>query len=72
MHPLIAEQLAKPLTHRVSTVYECGKVYTHDTRSLAQAETYADFVARPKIGRNLIDRASGATVRVVAVTIDAL
>lgn len=65
-------QLARPLTHRVTTVYEGGAVKTHDTRSLAQAKTYADFVARPRIGRTLIDRETGATVRVIAVTVDAL
>ena len=42
-------QLARPLTHRVATVYACGKIRTHDTRSegaLAAAS-------------NLIDRANG-------------
>jgi hypothetical protein len=64
-------QLAKPLTHRVTTRYQSGVVKTHDTRSLAAAENYATGERR-KVDRDLIDRTTGATVRVVAVTITVL
>jgi hypothetical protein len=67
----IAAQLARPMTHRVSTAYASGAIKIHDTRSAAQAENYATG-ERSKIGRKLISRETGETVCVVAVTIDAL
>lgn len=70
-HPLIAAALAAPKTHRVVTTYAGGKTRWHDTRSLATAENYADGERR-KIGRKLIDRESGTTVRVVSVNVSAL
>jgi hypothetical protein len=66
---LIAAQLAKPFTHRVTTYFEGGKVYRHATRSAAQAENWA-IGERRKIGRDLINRETGDKVRVIAVTID--
>ncbi|MEG3175808.1 hypothetical protein U1872_06170 [Sphingomonas sp. RB3P16] len=69
-HPLIAAALAAPLTHSVVTTMEGGR-RTHDTRSLAAAENYATGERR-KIGRTLIDRETGATVRVVSVDVVAL
>src|SRR5690606_31548043 len=65
---LIARELAKPMTHRVVTTYADGAIRSHETRGLAQAENYATGERR-KIGRDLVDRATGATVRVVAVDI---
>jgi hypothetical protein len=59
------------MTHRVTTVYEGGTVKTHDTRSLAQAENWATGERR-KIGKTLVERETGATVRVLAVTVDAI
>jgi hypothetical protein len=67
----LAAQFARPLTHRVTVLYEDGNVRTHDTRSLGAAENYATGETR-KIGRDLIDRESGKTVRVVAVMIAVL
>lgn len=64
----IAAALAAPKTHEVVTTYACGKVHTFPSRSLASAENYADMERR-KIGRALIDRASGNTVRVVSVDV---
>jgi len=64
-------QLARPLTHRVTTLYAGGGVKTHDTRSLGAAENFAKGESR-KIGRDLIDRATGETVRVIAVMVDVL
>lgn len=58
-----------PHTHKVVTTFEDGQVREHTTRSLASAETHADCVERPKIGRNLIVRATGRTVRVVSVEV---
>lgn len=71
-HPLIAAALAAPKTHRVTTRYACGKVRTFDSRSLASATVYADAVERPKIGRDLICRETGATVRVTSVEISVI
>jgi hypothetical protein len=67
-HPLIASALAAPMTHKVVTTYADGRVREHLTRNAAAAETFA-FIASRKIGRRLIDRATGATVRVVSVEI---
>lgn len=65
---LIAAAQAAPLTHRVTTIYTDGAERTHDTRSLATAENYATGERR-KIGRDLINRETGATVRVTDVTV---
>lgn len=65
----LAAQFARPLTHRVTTALEGGKVRTHDVRSAGAAENYATGERR-KIGRDLIDRTTGETVRVIAVTVD--
>lgn len=68
---LINAALAAPKTHAVLTIYENGKVRRHETRSAATAENYA-VGERRKIGRNLIDRETGATVRVAAVDVVAI
>lgn len=67
--PSLAAALAAPKTHKVLTLYECGKVRDHQTRNLASAENYA-IGERRKIGRALIDRESGKEVRVCSVTIE--
>jgi len=67
----LAEQLARPITHRVVTTYADGQTKSHDTRGAAQAENWA-IGERRKVGRDLIDRETGATVRVVSVEIAAL
>lgn len=63
--------LAQPHTHAVVTKYLDGKERRFTTRSAGSAETHA-VGGRRKIGRNLIDRDTGATVRVVSVAIEAL
>lgn len=68
----IQRELAKPKTHEVVTVYADGTEKHHATRSAASAKTHYDFVEFPKLGRDLIDRETGKTVRVVSVTIKAL
>jgi len=65
---LITRAQAMPLTHRVVTLYASGKTRTHDTRSAKAAENYA-YGERHKVGRDLIDRMTGAPVRVVSVDI---
>lgn len=65
---LIARAQAEPMTHRVTTIYACGKTRTHDTRSAAAAENHA-IGERRKIGRDLIDRETGNTARVIDVQI---
>lgn len=64
-------QLARPLTHRVTTLYADGEVKLHDTRSLGAAENWATGEQR-KIGRELIDRATGKKVCAVAVMVTVL
>lgn len=63
--------LAAPKTHVVITGYACGKTKRHETRSEATAENWA-IGERRKIGRDLIDRDTGNTVRVTTVTIERL
>jgi hypothetical protein len=71
MHPLIARELAKPITHEVRTTYADGRVRTHGTRGEKQAEMHA-ILERRKIGRDLLERETGKTVRVNSVSIVAL
>lgn len=68
---LIAAALAAPKTHEVVTTYACGKVHRHPTRSAGSAEVHAG-TERRKLGRDLIDRATGKTVRVVSVEVEAI
>lgn len=67
-HPLIAAALAMPKTHAVVTRFADGNERRHETRNMASAENYA-VGERRKIGRDLISRETGETVRVVAVEI---
>lgn len=69
-HPLVAAMLAKPITHEVVTRFADGTERHFGVRSAAQAENYA-IGERRKIGRDLINRETGKTVRVVAVEIEA-
>lgn len=64
----LAALAASPKPYRVVTTYACGKVRTLDVHSMGAAENHA-FGERRKIGRDLIDRETGATVRVVSVDI---
>lgn len=68
---LIASKLAEPFTHCVLTTYTDGAVRRHDVRSLGAANNYA-IGERRKIGRDLVSRETGKTVRVVDVTISVL
>lgn len=70
-HPLIAAALAAPKTHAVVTLYADGRVRRFETRNLASAETHA-VGERRKVDRDLIDRMTGETVRVVSVEVVAL
>lgn len=63
--------LALPKTHAVVATYECGKVYRNEAHSLKSAENHA-IGWRRKIGRPLISRETGETVRVVSVEVVAL
>lgn len=67
-HPLILAALAMPATHVVLTRYESGHVRRHETRNAASAENFATGERR-RIGRELISRENGATVRIVAVDV---
>jgi len=60
--------LAAPKTHCVLAVYESGKIYQFDCRNVESARSHAEAWTR-KIGRTLIDRESGANVRVVSVSV---
>jgi hypothetical protein len=67
-HPLINAALAAPKTHAVLTVYADGTVKHHETRSLATAENFA-IGERRRIGRDLLNRETGDTVRIVSVEV---
>lgn len=68
-HPLIAAALAMPNTHKVVTTYADGSVREFATRSQQTAENHA-VLNRRKIGRDLISRETGKTVRVVSVAVE--
>lgn len=68
---LITARLAAPKKFRVSTRYQDGRIKAHDVETIGQAENFA-VGQRSKIGKNLIDRDTGKTVRVVSVEITAL
>lgn len=65
----IAAELAKPITHHVITTYADGRQKVHGTRSAGAANTHVDFVVRPRMGRDLIDRETGDSVCVVSFEI---
>lgn len=71
MNHLIAAALAMPHTHAVVTRFEDGATRKFTTRSEASANNYA-VGERRKVGRALINRETGATVRVVSVDVVAL
>ena len=68
---ILAAMLARPMTHEVVTVFADGETRAFPVRSLAQAENYA-VGERRKIGRDLVNRDTGETVRVIAVEVCAL
>jgi len=59
---------AGPKPFRVVTTYASGVVKTLDCHSAGAAENHA-FGERRKIGKDLIDRETGETVRVVSVEV---
>jgi hypothetical protein len=65
---LIQRLLAMPKTLAVVTRFADGSVRRHEVATRGQAENYA-VGERRKIGRDLINRETGATVRVIAVDI---
>jgi hypothetical protein len=65
---LIARMQARPNRLRVQTTFVDGSTRHHDVATMGQAENYATGERR-KIGRDLINRETGATVRVVSVDI---
>lgn len=65
---LIARMQARPNTLRVQTTFVDGSTRHHDVATMGQAENYATGERR-KVGRDLINRETGATVRVVSVDI---
>jgi hypothetical protein len=69
---LVRAALDAPKTHVVVTLYADGTTKRHETRSRASAETHANMVIRPQLGRDLIDRKTGKTVRMIDVTVEAL
>lgn len=71
MFDRIAAIQAKPMTHKVVTGYVDGSKRVHETRGEKEANNFA-IGERRKIGCDLINRATGETVRVVFVTIEAI
>ena len=68
MNKLIAAALAAPKTHKVVTTYADGTTREFATRSEQTAENHA-VLDRRNIGRDLINRETGKTVRIVAVDV---
>ena len=68
-HPLIAAALAMPKTHKVVTTFADGRVREFETRSEKTAENHA-VLDRRNIGRDLISRETGKTVRIVSVRVE--
>jgi hypothetical protein len=65
---LIARALAMPHTHEIVWAYADGRSERFTTRNRASAENFADG-RRAKLNRDLIDRETGETVRIVSVEV---
>ena len=63
---ILRRVLSMPHTHKVVTTFADGRTREFTTRNEASARMYA-VGERRKIGRDLIDRTTGATVRVMSV-----
>lgn len=59
---------AAPRTHRVTMTYACGKVRTYDARNADEAEAFRMREALA-IGKNKIERDTGAKVRMISATV---
>lgn len=68
---LIAAAQAARKTHVVISTYADGTTHRFEASSAEAANNYAKGESR-KIGRDLVDRETGATVRVVAVEVQPL
>ncbi|MBY3333765.1 hypothetical protein HFN98_24550 [Rhizobium laguerreae] len=68
---LIARRLAAPKQFEVVTLYADGTSHSHPTETRAQADKHA-VGERRKVGRSLINRATGVAVEVVDVYVSAL
>jgi hypothetical protein len=68
---LIARRLAAPKQFEVVTLFADGTSRSYQTETRGQAENYATGERR-KVGRDLINRETNATVRVVDVYVAAL
>lgn len=68
---IIARMQSMPKAFAVVTRFADGTTRSHETATRGQAENYKVGEAR-KIGRDLINRETGATVRVVSVEVVAL
>ena len=70
-HDLIARVQAMPMTHAVVTKFADGTERRFEVRSQKAGENHA-IGERRKIGRDLLNRDTDATVRVVSVDVVAL
>ena len=71
INEFIAARQAAPKQFRVTTEYLDGSVRAFETETAGQAENYAHG-QRAKLGRDLISRDNGKTVRVINVTVSAI
>lgn len=68
---LLARRLSAPKQFEVVTLFADGTSRSFETETRAQAENYAVGEKR-KVGRDLLNRMTGATVRVTDVYVAAL
>jgi len=68
---LINAALAAPKTHAAVVTYSDGSVHRLETRSEATAHNHLDSY-RGQVGRELISRATGNTIRLVSREVVAL
>lgn len=68
---LLARRLAAPKQFEVVTLFADGTARRFETETRGQADNYA-VAERRKVGRQLVNRDTGATVEVVDVYVAAL
>lgn len=68
---LIARRLAAKKSFRVVTTLADGTKRTHETETMGQAKNW-ETGQKAKLGKDMINREDGSTVRFVSVEIEAI